>query len=138
MFPNRGSRGLKKYLERGPDISMTYAILTHENRDKEGNREKDRNKKSSNEHPMRDRERDRDRDRNKDSGRIRKDNGSNMTPASGQQRMRDGNTPSTPNRNVGQQPYVPRHEFIAGGDGRTPGSHGRHSGPNQNDGGVDR
>ena len=86
------------------------------------------------------RERDRDRDRNKESGRIRKDSGSSLTPSSGQQRMRDGNTATTPMRNVGQPPpYVPRHEFLAGGDIRTTtSSHGRHSGPNQNDAGGDR
>ena len=121
-------------------------LLFYRNREKEGNREKERSKKSSNDHPPRDRERDRDRDRdrdrerNKESGRIRKDSGSNMTPTSGQQRMRDGNAPTTPNRNVGQQSsYAPRHDFLAGGDGRTTASsHGRHSGPNQNDGGGDR
>lgn len=56
--------------------------------------------------------------------------------------MRDGNGPSTPLRSVGQTTttsYVARHEFIAGGDGRTTTSpHGRHSGPNQNDGVGDR
>ena len=105
-------------------------------REKDGNREKERNKKGSSDHSRdRDRDRDRDRERSKESGRIRKDSGSNVTPTSGQQRMRDGNTPNTPIRNAGQpSPYAPRHEFMPGGDGRpNTGSHSRHSGPNQND-----
>lgn len=121
-------------------VKRPYTQGESKSREKEANREKDRSKKPSSDHPMRDRDRDRDRERNKDGGRIRKDSGSSLTPTSGQQRMRDGNAPTTPIRNVGPPPpYVPRHDFLAGGDGRTTvGSHGRHNLPNQNDAGGDR
>ncbi|PNF16997.1 Chromodomain-helicase-DNA-binding protein 1 [Cryptotermes secundus] len=110
-------------------------------RDKEERgRDKERSKKSSSD-PRSDRS-SREHDRNKDSGRIHKDSGGSLPLTPTHQRMRDGNGPTTPLRNVGQTAatsYIARHEFLPGGDGRTTASpHGRHSGSNISDGGGDR
>jgi hypothetical protein len=73
---------------------------------------------------------------------MHKDSGGSLPLTPMHQRMRDGNGPSTPLHGVGPTTatsYLARHEFNVGGDGRTSTSpHGRHSGPNQNDGGGDR
>ncbi|XP_021925185.1 chromodomain-helicase-DNA-binding protein 1 isoform X3 [Zootermopsis nevadensis] len=123
-----------------PYVQMDSRLVKNvRNRDKEERgHDKERSKKSSND-PRIDHS---SRERIKDSGRIHKDSGGNLPLTPTHQRMRDGNGPSTPLRSVGQTTttsYVARHEFIAGGDGRTTTSpHGRHSGPNQNDGVGDR
>ncbi|PSN43172.1 hypothetical protein C0J52_09898 [Blattella germanica] len=144
---NSNKRRIEEEKESDKDAHATpvkrpYSQNEQKNRDKEErNRDKERNKKpnSGSDRSSRERERERDRDRSKDSGRNRKDSGGSLPPTPTHQR-RDGNAPTTPVRNVGQaSSYIPRHEFHAGGDGRTTASpHPRHSGPNQGDAGGDR